>query len=225
MYAIIAYSKGVINLNFNLIDRENWERREYFEHYFTSVPCTYSMTVQLDITHLRSSGIRLYPAMLYCLTKEVNRRREIRTAIDSEGRLGYYDNMHPSYTVLRDNETFTNIWTEYDSDFSVFLKSYETDVAKYTPLPGFSAKPDTPENCFNVSMIPWKSFESFNLNLPKGGDYLLPIFTMGRFHEENGRILLPFAAQVHHAVCDGFHLCRFIDELSELVNSDASLYS
>ena len=65
MYAIIAYSKGVINLNFNLIDRENWERREYFEHYFTSVPCTYSMTVQLDITHLRSSGIRLYPAMLY----------------------------------------------------------------------------------------------------------------------------------------------------------------
>lgn len=225
MYAIIAYSKGVINLNFNLIDRENWERREYFEHYFKSVPCTYSMTVQLDITHLRSSGIRLYPAMLYCLTKEVNRRREFRTAIDSEGRLGYYDNMHPSYTVLRDNETFTNIWTEYDSDFSVFLKSYETDVAKYTPLPGFSAKPDTPENCFNVSMIPWKSFESFNLNLPKGGDYLLPIFTMGRFHEENGRILLPFAAQVHHAVCDGFHLCRFINELSELVNSDASLYS
>ena len=74
-------------------------------------------------------------------------------------------------------------------------------------------------------MIPWQSFEGFNLNLPKGGDYLLPIFTMGRFHEENGRILLPFAAQVHHAVCDGFHLCRFINELSELVNSDASLYS
>ena len=213
-------------MSFHPIDRESWERREYFEHYFTLVPCSYSMTVQLDITRLHISRLRLYPAMLYCLTKEVNRRREFRTAINSSGQLGYYDNMHPSYTVFRrDDETFTNIWTEYDPDFSSFLKAYESDVDKYTALPGFAAKPDAPENCFNVSMIPWQSFEGFNLNLPKGGDYLLPIFTMGRFHEENGRILLPLAAQVHHAVCDGFHLCRFLGELSELVDSDEILYS
>ena len=26
-------------------------------------------------------------------------------------------------------------------------------------------------------------------------------------------VLLPLAAQVHHAVCDGFHLCRLIGEV------------
>ncbi len=36
---------------------------------------------------------------------------------------------------------------------------------------------------------------------------------------EDGRIVLPLAVQVHHAVCDGFHICRFVNELQELINS------
>ena len=64
-------------------------------------------------------------------------------------------------------------------------------------------------------MLPWAGFEGFNLNLQKGYDFLLPIFTMGRYREEGGRTLLPLAVQVHHAVCDGFHLCRFVNGLQE----------
>ena len=37
---------------FQKIERENWARREYFEHYFSRVHCTYSMSVKLDITRL-----------------------------------------------------------------------------------------------------------------------------------------------------------------------------
>ena len=66
-------------------------------------------------------------------------------------------------------------------------------------------------------MIPWTSFEGFNLNLQKGYDYLLPVFTMGKFYEENGRRFLLLSVQVHHAVCDGFHLCRFLRELQDLI--------
>ena len=80
------------------------------------------------------------------------------------------------------------------------------------------ARPDTPENTFPVSMVPWASFEGFNLNLQNGYHYLPPIFTMGKFQEENGKTLLPLAIQVHHAVCDGFHLCRLVNELQKLLN-------
>lgn len=66
-------------------------------------------------------------------------------------------------------------------------------------------------------MIPWTTFEGFNLNLQKGYEYLLPIFTMGKYYEENNRYWLPLAVQVHHGVCDGFHVCRFINELQELL--------
>ena len=30
---------------------------------------------------------------------------------------------------------------------------------------------------------------------------------------------MPLALQVHHAVCDGFHACRFVEELQLLLNS------
>ena len=36
------------------------------------------------------------------------------------------------------------------------------------------AKPNMPENAFTVSMIPWTSFDGFNLNV-KSFDYLIPI--------------------------------------------------
>ena len=36
---------------------------------------------------------------------------------------------------------------------------------------------------------------------------------MGRFYEREGRVLMSLAVQVHHAVCDGFHLCRLVNEL------------
>ena len=205
---------------FKIIDRENWSRKEYFEYYFSNVPCTYSMTTKLDITKIIESKKKLYPAMLYYLTTIVNRHVEFRIAFNKDNELGVYDEMLPCYTIFhKDTETFSNLWTVYCKDYEEFYKMYENDLRQYGNQKGMFGKPDVPDNCFTVSMIPWVSFEGFNLNLQKGYDYLLPIFTMGKYYEENGRILLPLAIQVHHAVCDGFHLCRFINELQELINS------
>lgn len=39
-------------MNFTIIKIEKCKQKEYFEHYFSNVPCTYSMTVNLDITSL-----------------------------------------------------------------------------------------------------------------------------------------------------------------------------
>ena len=65
---------------FQLIDRSTWKREEYFNHYFSDVPCTYSMTVRLDITELRVKRVSLYPTMLYLIACVVNRHEEFRTA-------------------------------------------------------------------------------------------------------------------------------------------------
>ena len=68
-------------------------------------------------------------------------------------------------------------------------------------------------------MDPWTRFTGFNLNLPEGGDYFLPIFTAGRYEEQNGRITLPLAVQVHHAVCDGYHAGAFLRALQETLDA------
>ncbi len=207
-------------MSFKKIDRNNWERKEYFEHYFANVPCTYSMTVKLDITGIRERQIKLYPAMLFYLATIVNRHSEYRTSFNENNELGIYSEMIPCYTVFhKDTETFSNIWTVYTSTIEEFIAEYENDILQYGNQKGMIAKPNIPDNSFSVSMIPWATFEGFNLNLQKGYDYLKPIFTMGKYYQEAERTLIPLAIQVHHAVCDGFHVCRFINELQELINN------
>ena len=41
-----------MHMKFKVIDKENWKRSEYFDHYYSNVPCTYTMTVKLDITKI-----------------------------------------------------------------------------------------------------------------------------------------------------------------------------
>ncbi|WP_440899782.1 CatA-like O-acetyltransferase, partial [Actinosynnema sp.] len=33
-----------------LIDLDTWPRRQHFTHYLRAVPCTYAMTVEVDVT-------------------------------------------------------------------------------------------------------------------------------------------------------------------------------
>lgn len=205
---------------FQKIDKTHWKRKEYFEHYFSNVPCTYSITTKLDITRIKESKLKLYPAMLYYLSTVVNRHPEFRTAINEKGELGIYSEMIPCYTVFhKETETFSELWTEYTQKLEDFCAAYEEDILRYGNRQGMVGKPNVPPNNFTVSMIPWTSFEGFNLNLQNGYDYLIPIFTMGKYYQENGRTILPIAIQVHHAVCDGFHVCRFINELQELISN------
>ena len=145
-------------------------------------------------------------------------------ALDENGSPGSFDQLSPSYTVFHPKtETFSCLWTEYTPDYALFLRRYEEDMRLYGEVEAFEAKPNTPAASFNVSMIPWQSFSSFHLELPRGEDYLLPIFTLGRYRPVEGKLLLPLALQVHHAVCDGFHACRFVEELQALVSGEGTL--
>ncbi len=147
-----------------------------------------------------------------------HRRRYNGMALGGDGKPGTYRVMHPCYTVFhKDDETFSSIWTEYTEDYGAFCRAYRQDLAQFGNNKGMMAKPDAPANTFPVSMLPWESFDGFQLNLQKGYDYLIPIFTMGKYTEDGGRYYLPLSIQVHHAVCDGFHVCRFLTALKEMI--------
>ena len=200
-----------MDMAFHLIDMENWNRKEFYEHFINEVVCSYSVTVNLDITNLRDA--RLYPAMIWLLTKTVNEMPEFRTSLTKAG-LGIYDSMHPMYTVFnKENKNFSGIWSYYSEHYMEFLKNYDEDVCVYSKSKRYAPKDGTPENSFNISMVPWLEFTSCNLNVYDDGKFLLPIFTMGKYFERDGKRLLPLAIQVHHAVCDGYHVGMCVELL------------
>ena len=81
------------------------------------------------------------------------------------------------------------------------------------------AKDGTPANSFNISMVPWLEFTAMNINVFDDGKFLLPIFTMGKYFERDGKRYLPLAIQVHHAVCDGYHVGMFVERLQGYVDN------
>ena len=80
---------------FTFIDKTNWKRTPYFEHYFNQVRCTFSMNVNLDITKLielrKNEHVKLYPILIYSLAKVANDHDEFKTSFNSEGKLGIWD--------------------------------------------------------------------------------------------------------------------------------------
>ncbi len=210
-------------MDFNNINVESWNRKESFSHYFNDVPCTYSMTVELDISAFYAKTkvlkINFFPAVLYVISKVVNRHTEFRMDFDKNKNVGYYSHSNPCYTVFHaETETITNLWTEYNDNIDIFMQNYSDDMSRFKH-DCHNSKPLLHSNIFNVSCIPWTSFKGFNLNIQKGYDYLLPIFTIGKYFDIGDKKILPLAVQVHHAVCDGFHLSRFINELQEQLDT------
>ncbi|WP_369678199.1 type A chloramphenicol O-acetyltransferase, partial [Enterococcus faecium] len=197
-------------MTFNIINLETWDRKEYFNHYFNQ-QTTYSVTKEFDITLLKSmiknKGYKLYPALIYIIVNIINQNKVFRTGINSEGNLGYWDKLNPLYTVFnKETEKFSNIWTESNVSFNSFYNSYKSDLLEYKDKNEMFPKKPIPENTVPISMIPWIDFSSFNLNIGNNSRFLLPIITMGKFYSKNNKIYLPVSLQVHHAVCDGYHV-------------------
>lgn len=112
---------------FTPINQENWSRKKTFDYYYHQAKCTYSITADIAIGNLRSlckeRGIKLYPALLYILSRAVNQIEEMRINYNEEGILGIWNYVSPCHTVFhQDNKTFSNIWTSYNPDFSFFIK-------------------------------------------------------------------------------------------------------
>ncbi|KWX86602.1 chloramphenicol acetyltransferase, partial [Paenibacillus riograndensis] len=140
-----------------------------------------------------------------------------RTCFNAEGKLGYWSDVVPSYTIFdKSTSLFSSIWTLQLNSFNDFHAQYEKDVDKYSGTGKLFTKTPVPDNVLPISMLPWSSFTAFHLNINNNGDFLLPIITAGKYSKVTNEWLLPVSLQVHHAVSDGYHASVFIDSLQRL---------
>lgn len=206
-------------MQFHKIDRQTWARQGAYQQFMHEVPCTYSLTVQLDVTRLlavtKAQNLKFFPCLLHAVGCVVNWHSAFRMDLNAAGELGYYDTCNPCYTVFHpETETFTNVWSAHEDDLHDFLQNYTQDMQIYQP-DATQSKPMEGNHIFYVSALPWTNFTAFHLNLQKGYDCFQPVFTLGKYITVADKTTLPLAIQVHHAVCDGYHVAKFLTDLQQ----------
>ena len=209
---------------FKPIDIETWIRQPYFNYYKNTIKCKYTLNANIDITELRritiQRNIKFFPTFLYVIARAVNQNEEFRMSYNEKGQLGVWNFVVPSYTIFHDDDkTFSDIWSEYDVDFSVFYKTVLDDMQKYKDVKGIKAKNNCPPNFCPISSLPWLSFTGFAQDTYEPSDFLFPLIRFGKYTENGDRILIPIAVFVNHAVADGYHTSKLINDIQELVSN------
>ena len=206
-------------MGFNVIDLNTWDRKERFNHFFNNAKCTYSITVNIDITNLynytKTNKLRFYPTFTWVVSKVINNYKEFKMAFDEKGRLGFFDKIGPSYSVLNNKTKVTSdLYTSFNSVFANFYMDMENNLNKYKEDANFTTK--FQNNFFIVSCLPWFSYTSFNVNNEGSTPFLFPMVTWGKFFKEDNKIIMPVTIQVHHAVADGYHCSLFFSDVKEI---------
>ena len=214
-------------MNFKIIDIENWNRKEKFDLYYNNLNCTYSTTVNVDVTGMyaqsKTKGFSFYGAMIWAISKSVNAHDFMRIEKNKQDQVVIFDKINPSYTVLnKSTEEFYSLWTDYNDEFKDFYAQWQQDNEKYKDSTVMSPKALNGQVCFDVSSLPWIEFTGFDLSLPNS-NWLLPIFTTGKLIKDKEKVLLPFNVKVHHAVCDGYHLSLFLDTLQKVLDGEFNI--
>ncbi|URZ07052.1 CatA-like O-acetyltransferase [Clostridium felsineum] len=209
-------------MKFNIIDMDNWDRKECFNHFFNYAKSTYSITVNVDITELcnyiRENKLRFYPTFTWIVSKAINNYQEFKMAFDKEGRLGFFDEIGPSYSVLNDKtKVMSDLYTTFSNNFLRFYVNMTNHLDKYKKNTDFIT--ELQENFFIVSCLPWLNYTSFNVNNEGSSPFLFPMVTWGKFFDKDNRVLIPLTIQVHHAVADGYHCSLFFSDVNRMVSN------
>lgn len=209
---------------FQLMNQEEWPRKDHFNYYTQKLRCGYSVTVRMDVTNLyqqvKQKGLRFYPAFIYCAAKAVNEKLEFRMGMDAQGRPGYWDVIHPNFTIFhKEDYTFSDVWSYYNPDFKKCYENIVNDMEQYKDCKGAKVKDHQPPNFFCISCVPWMDFIGYSTWVPEGQPNLFPIITFGKYAEENQRMKLSAALTISHAAADGYHTSMLFERLQEILDT------
>lgn len=205
------------------IDIERWARRDAFHYFRTFDKPYFNVCVRLDVARLkaalaaRDAGGGLTLACYFVALRLANLHRAFRLRLE-QGRVRVCDEVHGSTTVLRDDgDSFFFADLQHTGDFDAFVarSSAAIDAAR-TMRAAFEPKPEAIA-CVYFTSLPWLHFTSFSHARNWGREDSIPRLAFGRAQAEGPHLWLPMSVEVHHALMDGVHVGRYVQEFEDWV--------
>lgn len=205
------------------LDLETWPRREVFEFFRHFDKPYFNVCLRLDVTNLLRELKRWKEKPSISLTyhymalKAANEIEPFRYRL-RDGKVLVHEVINGGTTVILPNETFTLVYFDYAETYRKFMDGATKAVAATKSGDGAFRPKHEDDARIHCTTLPWIAFTSFShARRWWHKEDSVPKISFGKFVQENGRTLMPFSVEVHHALMDGLHVGRYIERIEEML--------
>ena len=202
------------------IDLATWPRRKHFELFRGMAYPYFNVCADVDVTALvravKQRKASFTAHIVYPLAKAANAipafRQRIRGGTVVEHRV-----VHPSITVLTDDELFAFCWMTYVEDGRAFVRSAAAAIERARKVSSIEDAPGRDDFLF-MTAIPWVSFTSLMHPVPLSPADSVPRIAWGRYRAQGDRTVMPLCVHAHHGLMDGIHVGRFFEQVQQSID-------
>jgi chloramphenicol O-acetyltransferase type A len=212
-------------MRMRVIDLAAWSRREAFEKYRRFDMPHFNLTASVDVSAFsqvvkgRSSSFTV--AVAYTMARVANEIEPFRLRIHGE-QVVEYERVHPSFTILLEDESFSFCTVQYCSSYREFSAQAAERIEYIRQHPTLKDEPGQDDLLFMTS-IPWVSFTSMQHPIHLHPADSVPRIAWGKIFQDRDRQLMPLSVQVHHALMDGLHVGRYFEQVSAYMSDPEPL--
>ena len=202
------------------IDVETWPRKDAYRLFSRGYLPYFSVTTPLDVTELRrftkKEGLSFYRAMVYIVSRAMNELEPFRLRIRKDG-IAVCETVSPSYTTAGRDGSFGISDVEYlpgETMVDFCRRALEKEASQREQM---VVQDDVRDDLIFISTVPWFVTTSVLQEQPTNPDDSFPRVLWDRIHEEKGRQLVNFTAQLNHRLLDGSHVRDLLLRMEELM--------
>ena len=202
------------------IDVETWPRKDAYRLFSRGYLPYFSVTTPLDVTELRrftkKEGLSFYRAMVYIVSRAMNELEPFRLRIRKDG-IAVCETVSPSYTTAGRDGSFGISDVEYlpgETMADFCRRAIEKEAIQREQM---VVQDDVRDDLIFISSVPWFVTTSVLQEQPTNPDDSFPRVLWDRVHEEKGRQLVNFTAQLNHRLLDGSHVRDLLLRMEELM--------
>jgi chloramphenicol O-acetyltransferase type A len=181
----------------------------------------YIMSFELDVTsfyqYVKKNKYSFYLSFIYEVVHCLNQIENFRYRfINQEPYL--FEITHPSFTDLIENtENFKIVSVDLENDIASFIqKAKETSLKQGNQF--IDLEKESRQDLVYITTFPWAKFTQVSHAHNIDRYDAIPRLVWGKFENDNGRLMMPFSIEVHHAFVDGLHVGKLIQNLQRQIN-------
>ncbi|MHC8948787.1 CatA-like O-acetyltransferase [Sphingobacterium hungaricum] len=203
----------------NKVDISSWKRNEHYHFFRKFNQPFFGITTLINCTeayaYCKSYKVSFLEYYLHKSLLAVNQIREFRYRIQGD-EIHEYKQISGSITVLRLDETFGFAYFDFHTDFKSFALGIRSAIQQEKMAKGLMVKDDQ-NDIIHYSILPDIQFSGLqHAQMLCTGDSI-PKLVFGELIFNNKQVALPISIHVHHALCGGIHVSKFLNLFQNLM--------